>query len=350
MWTLITVCATVCLIALVLRFMQPELIYAVRRGVAAVTTRRAFLEYDAKCETAPNKALAASLMGGLRYEMRFCSPDYAIERVGKLRELYRVLDPRRSVNDGLGQRQRPQVCIIELANLLGSLGRRIDVHVELNPPVIGSAALLLHIANQIRKSEGYGALSLEELELWLTDTPISIEQSIEIVSAAVIALAYRLRQQESADHGIVGSERQSEASVWAHVQRVERILRALARRQFQRRYGDELSAILETKLGKQEYLSCVRVMAKSRHDVTGIEADVVDFLTLSQLKKLLLSEWDEFQPILGDQAEFEAGMVRIIAARNNMAHAHHVAMDESAIVTENCHEIFSRVARYLHNR
>src|SRR5262245_25450442 len=83
------------LLALVVRFVQPELIYGFRQMVMAVRANKAFLNYERKQVNA-NELFKEQSMNDLRLETHEHNEDYALERALKIRELYRVMDLRRA--------------------------------------------------------------------------------------------------------------------------------------------------------------------------------------------------------------------------------------------------------------
>lgn len=250
-------------VLLVLRMWQPELIYSFRKLLVNVRTAQALLS----CENGAGDGkttFSQLLLKDLRYETRVDDVTYALKRSMKLRELYQMLDLRREDVPGLPMSGRkPQVCIVELSNLLGNLARKITPDVDYNYPTLGANTLLAFIGSELMKStrpekvdeqaqdipalraefaaliagvradlaggdaaraeverklgmleaaadklterlgdtaggnsageEADGGLFRTEVETaaWFTKNPMSIEQIIEIMIAAVNGLAYR---------------------------------------------------------------------------------------------------------------------------------------------------------------
>lgn len=249
-------------VLLVLRMWQPELIYSFRKVLIKVRSAQALLGAE---KGAGDTTFSELLVKDLRYETRVGDVEYALERSMKLRELYQMLDLRREDVPGLPMKGRkPQVCIVELSNLMGNLAKKMTPDIGYNYPVtLGANTLLAFIGNELMKSSDVadeagdareitarraeiGALitamregldraditgadikhKLEGLEsaieglinqlqgaegqnpggeateerlletevqtaAWFTENPMSIEQVIEIMIAAVNGLAYR---------------------------------------------------------------------------------------------------------------------------------------------------------------
>ena len=124
---------------------------SVRHALVKIRTNKVFLDYDA------NRFISAHvfpdlLMKDFRYETRYYDEAYVLQRVMKIRELYRILDVRRPVPAGRPSRERkPQVCIIELASLLGNLGRHVTPDRKFTYTTIDASTILTSIANKIRE-------------------------------------------------------------------------------------------------------------------------------------------------------------------------------------------------------
>ena len=183
------------LLGLFLRFIQPELIYSVRNALIRIKANKAFL--DAQAQRRNRSYLFPRLLvQDFRYESLDYDEQYVLIRVMKIRELYRVLDLRRDSVNGLPKERKPQVCIIELANMLGNLGKHVSPEVRFKDHTIGANAILTFIGNEIRKSKNLPAFQDDaEVARWFTEFPITIEQTIEIMISAVFGLAYRQRSQ-----------------------------------------------------------------------------------------------------------------------------------------------------------
>ncbi len=198
------------LVALIFRFVQPELIYSVRHALVKVRTNKVFLDYDANRFTNSN-VFPDLLMKDFRYESRDYDEQYVLKRVMKVRELYRILDMKRQPIPGLTKERKPQVCIIELASLLGSLGSNVTPDRKFNYATIDAASILTFIGNEIRRKsdENSSDTPLENasaVEAWFTKNPISVEQVIEILISAVFGLAYRQRVQDQSKQSEAAKE------------------------------------------------------------------------------------------------------------------------------------------------
>ena len=175
------------LLLLIARFVQPELIYSLRRSLGRIGTAKAIL--DRRAHRAPKgKNFRIFLMNDLRYETRDKDEESIIKRVDKIRQLYQaqMREP--------GLEGKPQVCILELAGLLANMGRNVTPEAKFRYATIDANSLLTFIGSEIRQNFGDPPLkSAAEAEEWFTAQPISIEQLVEILIAAVYGLAYRQR-------------------------------------------------------------------------------------------------------------------------------------------------------------
>jgi hypothetical protein len=84
-------------------------------------------------------------------------------------------------------------------------------------------------------------------------------------------------------------------------------------------------------------------MGKKRQNVVGMEADILDFLTLSQLLQLFLFDWSLFEPLLGSKEEFQQTLHRIVDVRNQVVHGHALSEIQSTSVKDDCNHILRRV-------
>src|SRR6476469_8670190 len=109
----LVVLSALILIFLLLRFVQPELIYVVRHAMMQVRGRKIFLDSFANQFTS-QKTFPNLLGDDLRYETHAYDEKYVLKRVDKIRELYRVL-VRKPRIEGISRKHKPQVCIVELA-------------------------------------------------------------------------------------------------------------------------------------------------------------------------------------------------------------------------------------------
>jgi hypothetical protein len=197
--------ASLGLLFLAIRFVQPEVVYLLRRVVVAVGMNRAFL--DAEYGRAPSDYVKL-LVQDLRPEGAPSDPVRLFGRVMKVRELYSMLDPGRSAVKDLPERLRSQICVIELANILGAAARSLRPDVRIPGSSVKADEILAHILGIREKlqptgqaGEGDGAkgagrwvdvVADEELEKELREHPVSIQQIDEILIAAVFATVYRI--------------------------------------------------------------------------------------------------------------------------------------------------------------
>lgn len=191
-----------CFLLLLVRFVLPELIYIIRQILAKIEINRLILEEDSAEEGAdpdpdrPNKFQRA-LIADIRYESPFAGDEYVMNRLKKISVLYRILVREQRANNGVNDiNASPHVCIIELANLLDNLGRKLVPRTEFDNPVSHSREILRFLMEEVRRKSNPGEGDQEPdedvpIEAWYTENPMSIEQCIELLSAAAWALAYR---------------------------------------------------------------------------------------------------------------------------------------------------------------
>src|SRR6266498_4448496 len=92
---LLIVLLTITAFLLVLRFIQPELIYGLRRGLVMVSTNKAFIDKIAGRSNVED-VFRQLLMREARYETRTYDEIFILQdRIVKISELYRLLDLRR---------------------------------------------------------------------------------------------------------------------------------------------------------------------------------------------------------------------------------------------------------------
>ncbi|HLM57379.1 MAG TPA: hypothetical protein VK422_14795 [Pyrinomonadaceae bacterium] len=186
---LVAFCVAV-LILLIVRFVQPKLIYAIRQAVVNIMTNRAFLDADEESEEA-GEAFRELLAHDRRIEAYDYDEKYVTVRVHKIRQLYRILI--RKPPHPSAKARKPQECIVELADLVGNLGWHVTPDKKFNyHSTVEASAILAFIRDQIEKGvHRLGTREADEVDDWFVSHPISIEQAIEILNAAVFALAYR---------------------------------------------------------------------------------------------------------------------------------------------------------------
>lgn|GEM_PF-6478948 len=201
---------------MVVRFVHPEIIYIIREQVVRVGINRVILEQEAGRGKEHNKRYNELTLKEFRYETLGHSAEYALERAGKIRELYNAMDSKRAETmPQLEAERRPQICIVELANLLRNMGMNLQPRTWEEYKTIKADAILGFIALQNRKeAEGETATESDaavplppprDVVSWFQAHPISIEQAVEILLAAVHGLAYRLREQDQKPSPVAGS-------------------------------------------------------------------------------------------------------------------------------------------------
>jgi hypothetical protein len=207
-YLLVIIVALFLLSILVLRFVQPEIIYIVREQLIKVGISRVVLEQEANRGKDHNERYNELTLKEFRYETLGHTAEYALDRAGKIRELYSVMDAKRAEEmPELEAERRPQICIVELANLLHNMGWRLTPRIREEYKTIKADAILRFIALQICAEGGEEAAAGQQnapqpLEQpsdvveWFQKNPISIEQAVEILLAAVHSLAYRLREED----------------------------------------------------------------------------------------------------------------------------------------------------------
>lgn len=211
-YLVVTTLALFLLAVLVLRFVQPEAIYTLREQLVEVGINRVVLEQEASVGRNHNIRYNELRLKALRYETLGHTAEYALERAGKIRELYSGMDSKRAREmPDLGSDLRPQVCIIELGNLLRNMGEHLQPTEDYDYKTIKADAILSFIAREMSEEAGGDAADEtpphrpDEVVNWFQAKPMSIEQTIEILLCAVHGLAYRLRVQNPPPSPVAGS-------------------------------------------------------------------------------------------------------------------------------------------------
>lgn len=333
--------------ALIIRFVQPNLIYSVRQGLVMVRANKAFLDKMAGRSDASPEFLQL-LMHEARWENRDNDENEILERVIKIKELYRILDLRRPVLEKFRKEQKPQVCIVELASLLSNLGGRIKPNVEHNHTIINDSAILKFIGNQIRLAQGEKNFAHDEdVDEWFIENPISIEQVIEIMIAAVVGLAHRQQaaqeERHYQEHGEI-----SFINSWDAIKKLEKRMRVLLRSELQKKYKaeEEVHEKIKEALGEVSYNECLKNMENTRHRSPQIAIDFLDFLYLGQLETLFFKEWIIFHNVFPRKEWLKNRFEKVIQVRNELAHNRDVAESDQALVIGYCSEIINRVENY----
>ncbi len=179
----VSIIASVMLLALIVRFVQPELIYSLRSATNGVRAGRLFLEESKSAVHSEN--FARLLVRDRRYESR--TSNVSTGRLTKIRELYKM------AHHDQNPRAIPEACIVELSDMLRTLGRRIEVSSGPDPDPTPANVILELLAREVSARRGLGAVPNDALELgeWYMKHPISLEQAIELILASVVALNIR---------------------------------------------------------------------------------------------------------------------------------------------------------------
>ena len=212
------------LLALVLRFVQPELIYSFRRGLVRIGLNKVHKDRKAG-RTGLSPRYHELLIKDLRFETLGHDSVYALSRINQIRRLYSTLDLQRNHSLRVKKELRSHVCIIELANLLKNLGEHMTPEKHIHYPTVKADQILKMIAKEVTsvrkpaKAEAGvmaklnpGAVRTDDsnetsaafttnsdVEKWFMENPMSIEQTIEILIAAVFGLAYRQKATETVE-------------------------------------------------------------------------------------------------------------------------------------------------------
>jgi hypothetical protein len=329
------------LVLLVIRFVQPELIYSVRRALVAVGMNKAFIDKRAGRDNV-NRRFKALLVSQARFETRIYNIAMLQDRVVKISELYRLLDPRRH----LIRSERPQVCIAELGSLAAELGRTLETNPEHNAPIVKASALLKHIADGILQSQDDKPLDEERVDRWFINNPISIEQVIEILIAAVIALAHRQQTTRAAEREEI--ETPEHIDTWEEIKKLEKRLRFVIGRQLRRKFKTDaaVASRVQEILGEKNYAKCLERMDNARKRWPGIALDFFEFLYLGDLETLIFGEWTLFQDTFNERLWLKERIQAIISIRNEDAHNRALPSDDDRkIAIAACIDIRRRIAK-----
>jgi hypothetical protein len=358
---------TIALLFLVIRFVQPELLYSARQALLIVRANRAFLGYGH--DPLANHDLQMALEMDSRFEAPALDGNYVEQRLLKISKLYRLLDSRRG---GTVRRSHgPQLCIIEAANLIAQLGRQTTPRPEYRQALVPARALLAHIANEVTRSrepistakeakeasEGVGIIRDEEVRNWFLENPISVEQEVELLRAAAYGLLYRHQAEtamseqrevgparlERALDGASGAEPDALASIYY----IQRRLRLIVSNAYQKKFGTEAKAHdrLKEVLGEQTYADVLRKMERARQDSRDLTLDFIDFIDLSHLEELMVEEWDSFKDAFPDKAWLEARLTRL-AALSKTARDKGLAAKEAEETLRFCQEIQQQLVEF----
>ena len=340
MLILVTIVLALALLMLMMRFVQPEIIYSIRRGLVMVDTNKVFIDKRAKRANVAAR-YKRLMVHDDRSETRIYDGDRVLYgRIIKISELYRLLDSRRDVVES----PKPQVCIVELAALLTNLGGSVEANPEHNAPIVKASALLKYIANGVRASRNEPLYEgEEEIDSWFIDNPITIEQVIEMLSATVVGLLHRQQAARGNDGGHVSTVEPVDAL--AEIMKAEKRLRFLVRSQLQKKHKTEYAAYnrMRESLGEESYQACLKRMEDVRKHWSEITLDFFDFVDWKQLETLIVKDWDGFQPIFNDESWLKTRIQNIIQVRSDETSHLHVHDDDKKVVIDYCGEIQSRI-------
>ena len=199
--TLIILTGTLFLL-LVIRFVQPQIIYVFRQFVVSIRLNKLLLEAEERKVWKPQeykKLLVQDLrpigvsMGGV---------PAILARVAKVRELYSVLDMRRASVRTMREAENSQECTVELANMLASVSRALRPSAEYLDLSLKAHDILLLIAERRDRLNGREVTlpdptDEEQMEAYFKQHPLTLEQLNEIVIAAIYSSVYRLPEGAS---------------------------------------------------------------------------------------------------------------------------------------------------------
>lgn len=193
---LLLIC-TVPAVFLAVRLLFPGLLIVIRTALVSVEMNKAILDYTSGLTV--DGRMAEIIIKDLRWAKQETDRSSVLARICKLRELYRILNVTRK-QESKTTAPSNVICIVELADTLKRLARQTPPRPEFGYSCVEAQNLLLVIANNIRANKGEAPFTKEkEVEDWFTQSPISLEQVVEILIAAVFGLAYRL-DHEGTDH------------------------------------------------------------------------------------------------------------------------------------------------------
>lgn len=183
------------LVLMILRFVQPELVYWLRKAFAGVRRNMLFLRRD-EDKDFDNTEYIEIYLNDLRPEGVPGSCREVLARVTKIRELYSLLDLNRVRVRELPVAHRSNICIVELANMVSALAKNLEPSPRVSHRISKADQLLRLLAGE-RGDRSFGKnTGEEEIAEHYQTIPISIEQINEILIAAIYGMAYRLESQE----------------------------------------------------------------------------------------------------------------------------------------------------------
>jgi len=195
------------LIFLFIRLFMPDFIYVLRSKVLLMRSWRHSYEAEADPNT-PNDVQYKIQIADIRVEAAMQDHSYTLKRVEKIRELYHAISILLKKKNISKKGLDPQLCIIEAANLVSKLAERLDpIPDQDDRRTVDAYNLLLFIYKNHQPTQDQNAPQrprivskeeMKELEDWFSDKNhlISIEQTTELLLAAVFGLVYRSKVQE----------------------------------------------------------------------------------------------------------------------------------------------------------
>ncbi len=337
---------------LFLRAVQPEVIYAWREQVVAVCVNRAFLDREAG-RNVPTGLMPRLLIKDFRHATRLHDENYVLNRLLKLRELYRLqgsqlhkMHSGGSSRDTGGLIVQPQICIRELAGLLDNLSRQITPSMTYSRPTLEAVAILKFIGDAVRQMDGEPPLTTEkEVEAWFRDQPISIEQVAEILIAGAFGLAFR--QTEEIAQARSAPLLRPDGDLKHELHTVEQRFRALLRRRLEAAGdGSAAEARLKSGLGHR-YTGVLNRMRQAREEGPASDIDVVGFMSFDELRHMISVEWEFFGPLLGDHdlSWIDERLLKLVRVRNALAHGRRPQQANARLAREYIAEIMALLAK-----
>ncbi len=336
---MITISLSLCALlftAMLLRFVQPKLLYGVRRVLRQIRLKRAALEYDAGRSTAGPELYEWLARDG-RPETTEARPEDALRRAYKLRELYQLLGQAQS---GIGTGDT-RVCVSELSDIVRNLVDSVTPNIEYSRRTVYSGGILRHIATCVKSDDDPRQLTDETLGQWYLANPVSIEQIVELLVAAVQGLSFRILADEKKGGS---AEPIMLANHLATLEvRLRQIIEIRYRLQFPTAHPEDR---IREKLGEKEFRRCSERRDRAIRD-GDMSAEILSFLNLKQILDMILGDWPLFQSVFPDREVFISTTERIRSARNSIFHARQIAQEEEAAVLASCGEIIQQIRRAL---
>jgi hypothetical protein len=183
------------LLLMILRFVQPEVVYWLRRALAGVRRNRLFLSLDEGQQPNTREYVELSL-NDLRPEGVPKSYQEVLARVTKIRELYSLLDLSRADVRDLPAAHQSNICIIELSNMVAALARDLEPSSKVLHHVAKADKVLRSLAQARGDRSISGDSGEDKIAEHFRTIPMSIEQVNELLIATIYGMAYRLEVQE----------------------------------------------------------------------------------------------------------------------------------------------------------